>query len=85
MTIECACVICHGPIRRTKQPVTAVVCNDDGGQCRARLRDLLRLRVQGLAHKYTGMRALHAYRRELLAVEARLAVVLTQGGWMEVG
>lgn len=69
--LECACVICHGPIERKSRGPTAVVC---GENCHGMWR---RVRRGGeVPAKYLQMRALHAYRRELASffaiVEQRL-------------
>lgn len=82
--IETMCVVCHGPVRRTQQPVTSIVCQDDGGCCRGMWRRMQR-RGCRLPWKFEQKRLLHAYRRELQAVEARLAELLHAGGWLEVG
>lgn len=79
--IECICVVCHRPIERTRQAVTAVTC---GANCCSTWHRLVK-RGKRLPWKYEQARALQAYRRELRVMEMGLKALLSQGGWLEVG
>ena len=83
--IDCLCVVCHRPIPRkestdkmqgrtwrpTFQGLTAITCQDDGGQCRSRWYQSI-VKGKGLAPKYRDMRILHAWRREQEAALAHM-------------
>ena len=79
MTIEGMCIACHGPLTRHGDRVTAVTCTGDGGNCHQIAYSVF-VRGRRLPWKYEAIRHMHRYRRELLAVEARLLAVVEQGG-----
>lgn len=85
--IESMCLTCHGPIAvqgvQKRKSVLPLYCKGDGGNCRA-----VAYRMRGgypLPAKYASLRALHAFRRQMQAVQARVGAVLDAGGWLEVG
>ena len=63
--IECACLVCHGPIRGNAK---RVLC---GMNCRSAWRFMLQ--GAALGRRYEDLRMVHAYRREKLSVLSWLA------------
>lgn len=69
--IECACLVCHGPMRRSRSGITPIVCSD---ACSTlwyqRVRKLRRREPGGLVAL---RRATQHYRRAQMLVALRLA------------
>jgi len=76
--IEGMCIVCHGPLERHGDRVTAVYCSTDGGNCRRVGYSMFTL-GRPLPWKYASLRITHAYRRELLAFERHVMALAARG------
>ena len=80
MTIECMCVVCHGPIEQLGPGPRPIVCGENCYGIWRRHRD-----GSPLPWRYQDLRAMHAHRRELATALGFVTARLHAGGWLEVG